>query len=100
MAERYYWIICKDPDTNKPYLIAGGDTEMSARQKGLESLSGIDFEVRELPTRDLSRASSMIRGKRLEDTRSLRAAKERLGHDRSLKRAVRKRQRRMARDVY
>lgn len=92
MRERYYWIICKDPDPPyKPFLIAGGATEMEARQKGLETLGGIDFEVRDLPTTNLSRASSIIRGKRLDDTHSLRQAKQKLGHERSLQRLKRRR---------
>ena len=89
-GQRYWWIICKDPDTGKPFLIAGGNTEEETRQKGMEMLGGIDFEVEDLPTRNLSRASSIIRGGRLEDTHSLRQAKERLGHDRSIKRMMRR----------
>jgi hypothetical protein len=88
---RYWWIICKDPDTGKPFLIAGGDTESEARQKGMEMLGGIDFEIRDLPTRNLARASSIIRGGRLEDTHDLRQAKEKLGHNRSLCKLMRKR---------
>lgn len=83
--------MCKDPDSGKPFLIAGGNTEEEARQKGLDMLSGIDFEIRPLPTRNLSTASAMIRGKRLEDTHSLKQASERLGHERSLRRLKRRR---------
>jgi len=98
--QRYYWLVAKDPDTGKPFLIAGGNTEEDARAKGIDMLSGIDFEIRSLPTRNLSRASSMIRGKRLEDTHDLRSAKERLGHERSADRMVRRRRlgRRLNRD--
>jgi hypothetical protein len=88
--ERFFWIICRDPDTGHPFLIAGGNSEMEARQKGMEALSGVNFEIRELPTRNLQRASSMIRGKRLDETHSLRAAKQRLGHDRSVARMRRR----------
>ena len=89
MAEsrrKYYWLVTSDPDTGKPYLIFGGNTEEEARQRGLDLLSGIDFEIRGLPTRNLATASSMIRGKRLDDTHSLHKASEKLGHDRSLRR--------------
>ncbi len=86
MGKNYYWLICADPDSGKPFLIAGGDTEEEARQKGLEMLGGIDFEIRKLPTRNLAQASSMIKGGRLEDTHSLKRASQRLGHDKSLKR--------------
>lgn len=90
----FYWILCKDPDTGRPFLIAGGDTEDEAREKGLSTLSGIDFEIRGLRTRNLAAASSMIRGKRLEDTRSLRTAREKIGHDRSVRRMMRRQGRR------
>ena len=91
--QRYYWLIAKDPDTGKPFLIAGGNTEDDARAKGIDMLAGIDFEIRSLPTRNLSRASAMVRGVRLEDTHDLRSAKERLGHDRSVQRMAERRRR-------
>lgn len=91
MRNKYYWLIAKDPDTGKIFLIAGGRHEEEARQKGLEMLAGIDFEIRALPTIDLQTASAMVRGKRLEATQSLREAKQRLGHDRSLERYKRRR---------
>lgn len=88
----YYWLVAKEPETGKPYLIAGGKTEEEARQKGLEMLSGqgIDFNIRRLPTIDIGRASSMLKGQRLEKTRSLKTATEKLGHDRTLKRRQRR----------
>lgn len=86
----YYWLICKDPDTGKIFLISGGKTEDEARQKGLETLSGIDFEIRALPTTDTATASQMVRGKRLEDTQSLSKARRRIGHQRSLNRFLRR----------
>ena len=64
-ARQYYWIVAHD-DTGKPYLIYGGVSEESARDKGIEMLSGIDFEIRKLPTRSLARASSLLKGNRLD----------------------------------
>lgn len=97
MARRdYYWLVCRDPDTGKPYLIKGGDSETEAREKGLEMLSGIDFEIKALPTRDTSAASAMIRGKRLEDTHDLRSARQKLGHERSIDRMRKRLRRRVA----
>ena len=90
MERLYYWLVARDPDTGRPFLIAGGDTEDQARQKGLECLQGIDFNIRGLHTRDMARASQIIRGKRLEETHSLTAAKQRLGHERSLARLHRR----------
>lgn len=84
-------MICRDPDTGKIFLIAGGNTEEEARQKGLEMLGGIDFEIKSLPTTNLQAASSMVRGKRLEDTHSLSRARQRIGHDKSLDRLKRRR---------
>lgn len=86
MREEYYWITAVDPETGKPYLIAGGRTEDEARQKGLETLGGLDFLIRKLPTTNLARASSLLKGDRLEKTKSLHKAAERLGHERSLDR--------------
>jgi len=84
--EEYYWLTAKDEETGKPYLIAGGVNEEEARQKGLEMLSGLDFRIRKLPTRNLQRASSLLKGNRLEKTHSLHKAAERLGHERSVRR--------------
>ena len=87
----YYWIVSKDPETGKPYLIFGSDKdEATARQKGLEMLGGVDFEIKRYPTRDLATASAYLRGKRLEQSGSLGVAGKRIGHDRSLRRMRRK----------
>lgn len=83
---KYYWIRATEPGTGKPYLIFGGVTEEQARQKGLEELGGLDFQIVPLPTRNLSAASAFVRGKRLEETHSLRRASQRIGHNRSLRR--------------
>ena len=88
---KYYWLITRDPETGKPFLIAGGNTEQECREKGLEMLGGLDFEIRGLYTRNLARASSMVRGERLEDTHSLKTASERIGHERSLNRYMKRR---------
>ena len=88
----YYWLLCQSEE-GKPFLIAGGDTEDAARSKGLECLGGIDFETRRLPTRNLARASAMIRGVRLEETHSLKRASQRLGHTKSVRRMLERRSR-------
>jgi len=87
----YYWIVSRDPATGKPYLIFGSDKdEADARQRGLEMLGGVDFEIKRYPTRDLATASAYLRGKRLEQSGSLGVAGKRIGHDKSLKRLRRK----------
>jgi hypothetical protein len=84
----YYWLVCSD--SGKKFVIYGGLTEDDARAKGLEELSGINFEIRRLPTRDRDAASAYIRGKRLEETHSLKKASQRLGHEKSIARLHRK----------
>ena len=90
VSRRYYfWLVTQD-ENGRPYLIFGGNNEEEARQKGLEMLGGLDFEIKRLPTRDKATASSYLKGNRLEQTHSLKAAGRRVGHDRSLKRLKRK----------
>jgi hypothetical protein len=88
MTTRYYWwIVSHDPDTGRPYLIFGSDkSEENCRQHGLEILGNVDFEIKRYPTRDISRASSLYRGSRLDTTHSLKEASRRIGHDKSIKR--------------
>ena len=90
--QKHYWLVCSD-ENSRPYLVYGGRTEDEARHKGLEILGGIDFEVKMYPTSNLAAASSMHKGKRLEDTHSLGKASQRLGHDRSLRRDQRRKAR-------
>jgi len=81
----YWWIVSHDPDTKKPYLIFGSEkSEDECRQRGMELLGGLDFEVKRLGTRSLSKASSLLKGNRLEQTHSLKEASKRLGHDKSV----------------
>ena len=68
-----------------------GVTEEEARQKGLEMLGGLNFEIKRYPTRDLAKASSFLRGKRLEQSQSLSEAGRRIGHTKSLRRLHRRR---------
>ncbi len=84
-TKQYYWLVTKD-DTGKVFLIYGATDEESARQKGLEMLSGDDFEIKRLPTRNLAMASSLYKGNKLEQTHSLKEASKRLGHEKSLRR--------------
>ena len=90
MRKYYYWIVtCSE---NRPYLVFGGADEEESRRKGLELLGGLDFEIKRYPTRDLGTASAFYRGKRLDDTHSLRESSRRIGHDRSIDRLKRRRQ--------
>lgn len=92
---RYYFWLTARGDDGKPYLIFGSDkSEEQARQKGIEMLPNVDFEIKRLPTRDLDSASSMVRGNRLETTHSLKEASQRQGHIKTIlrdrKRKIRK----------
>lgn len=90
MSEKFhYWLSATDPETHKPYLVYGcpaKEGEPGARARGIELLGGLDFEIKRLPTRDLGKASSMWKGKRLEQTHNLGRAGQRLGHIKSLRR--------------
>ena len=91
----YYWIYGRDTSNmgdGKPFLLYGGENETECRQKGMEMLSGLDFQIKKLATRDISTASRMLKYGKLEKSHSLREAKQRLGHDRSVRRANRRRQ--------
>lgn len=83
--EDYWWIVANDPDTGKLFLIAGGRNEDECRQKGFEMLPGTDFKIKMLPTRNLQRASALLKGNRLEETKNLHQASQRIGHEKSVK---------------
>lgn len=90
MSRRYYfWIVASDE--GKPYLLFGGNSEQEARQKGMEMLAGLNFDIKRYPTRDQGTASAYLRGKRLEQTHSLKESGKRIGHNKSLKRLKRRR---------
>lgn len=90
MPKQYWWIVSQD-ESGKPYLIFGSAvSESEARQKGLEMLAGMDFTIKQFPTRDLGAASAFLRGKRLEHGEGLRKSSQRIGHEKSLKRDLKK----------
>ena len=102
MAKQYHlWIVARDPDTRKPWLIYGAPDfgsnggEDAARQKGIEMLGGLNFDIKRYPTSNLAQASSYYRGKRLERGDGLKAATERVGHERSVARRIAARRRRL-----
>jgi len=80
----YYWITTQNE--SQPILLYGGLTESEAREKGLEMLSGTDFQIKRLPTRDIGAASAYIRGKRLEATHDIHESTRRIGHERTVRR--------------
>ena len=89
----YYWLKCMD-SSGKMYLVFGSDRDESdARTRGIELLGGADFEIKRLPTRNLQKASSLCKGHRLEETHSITKASEKIGHEKSLRRQLKKRKR-------
>jgi len=96
MARQYhFWIATRD-ETGKPYLIYGcsdRDGESVARDKGIDMLGGLNFEIKRYPTSNLAQASSFHRGKRLESGEGLRASTQRLGHEKSIARRLERRRR-------
>jgi len=96
MRNYHFWIVSHDPDTGKPYLIYGcpdRDGESACREKGIEMLGGLDFNIARYPTSNLAQASSYHRGKRLENGEGLRASTQRLGHEKSVARRLERRRR-------
>lgn len=94
MRQYHYWIVSKEPETGKTFLIYGcpdRDGESVARNKGMEMLGGLDFEIKRYPTSNLAEASAYHRGKRLERGEGLRMSTQRLGHEKSLARLRRRR---------
>ncbi len=88
MRQYHFWIATRD-EAGKSYLIYGcpdRDGESACRDKGIEMLGGLDFEIKRYPTRNLAEASAFYRGKRLERGDGLKAATQRLGHEKSVAR--------------
>jgi hypothetical protein len=87
MTDYHYWIVAESD--GKPYLLyacPGREGEETARRRGFELLGGLDFKIFRYNTRNLSKASSLYRGGRLDTTHSLKEASRRIGHDKSVKR--------------
>lgn len=77
----YWWLVAREPQTGRTFLIFGSEeSEEDARSKGLEMLCGLDFDIKPLPTRNQARASSLLKGYKLEKSHSLKDASRRLGH--------------------
>jgi len=99
MRQYHLWLVTRDPDTGRPYLIYGapdfgsGGGEDECRSKGIEMLGGLNFEIKRYPTRNLAEASAFHRGKRLESGEGLHASTQRLGHEKSITRRLARRRR-------
>jgi len=93
MRSYHWWIYGSDPATSKPFLLYGARSESECRQKALEMLSGLDFKMKRLPTRDITAASRMIRGHKLDKTHNITRSMRKLGHGKTMKRIQDKRRR-------
>lgn len=81
---RYYWVTYQYSG-GKSGLFGPFSTEDEAREVGLNN-GLIDFDIKLFPTKDQARASQLVKGKRLNDGEGIEKASERLGHERSLRR--------------
>lgn len=92
MPREYHWWIGAVSDDGKQVLIYGAPDRGSAggedmaRSRAFEMLSGMDFELRKLPTRNMGTASALWRGKRLAQGEGLQASLQRQTHERGLSR--------------
>ena len=85
--KRMYWWICARDETGKRYLIFGSDRdETDARTKGLEILGGMDFTLKQFPTREISSASRMMKFGILDKSHDLKGSTQRMGHTKSIRR--------------
>ena len=105
MVRQYHWWVGTiDPEDGKPYLIYGAPDrgsdggEDAERVKGMETLGGLDFELKRLPTRDRGAASAMWKGDRLARGDGLHTSTRRLGHERGIALARRREARRRNRE--
>lgn len=81
VPHKCYWIVTNDGTGHNQTLIFGSDvSEEDARLKGLQDLPGIDFVIKPLRTRNLARASSLLKGEKLDRYHDLSKATERLHH--------------------
>lgn len=84
--KQYWWLVATD-DSGEDTLIFGSEiSEDDARRQGLTMLPGINFEIKQFPTRDLGTASAMYKGKKLKEGHSLVNAKRHLVHEKGLER--------------
>ena len=88
MPEYHYWLTARDPESGKPYLIYGctaREGEQTARERGIEMLGNLDFNIKRLATRNQATASQIVKGGKLEKTHSLHESSRRIGHSKSLR---------------
>jgi len=96
MKQYHFWIAAASE--GKPYLIYGcpdRDGESVCRNKGIEMLGGLNFEIKRYPTRNLAEAARFHKGHRLETGEGLKRSTQRLGHEKSIERLKSQRRRRL-----
>ena len=74
---QYYWVV--GLSQGRAIVLGPYKDEDAANSRGIERLEG-DFEVIALPTRNESRATRMLKSKRLDDGSTLSEALKRIGH--------------------
>ena len=76
-SETHYWITATYQ--GKDILIYGGASYYEAEQKGNQELPCM-FDIIALPTSDIGRASRMVKGQKLEQTRNIDESLKNLRH--------------------
>ncbi len=77
-GKQYYYIITKAG--GELFVLGPYNSENEARQKGFEKLSGILYDIKKYPTRDLSRATRMAKYGRFDDDDDMDALGARAKH--------------------
>jgi len=75
---KWWWITAKRGD-GRDILIFGGASEEEANRRGYEKLA-VPFEITELPTKDITAASRMIKGRRIDTGLGIDKSMEKLSH--------------------
>lgn len=66
----YYWLITVSPTSAKPLLLGPYGSEQEAQQIGFDKVGGA-FDIAALKTRDVGRASQILRAQRASTSRRL-----------------------------
>ena len=80
IGPKYYWVV--GLAEGRPVIFGPYRDEDTATNMGIEKVEG-DFKVIPLPTRNESRATRMLKGKKLENGSTISEALERVSHQSS-----------------
>ena len=75
----YYWVLTVHKETGRPIILGAYATEEDANKIGFEKLDG-SFEVIPLDTKDVNKATKMLKYRRFSQTARLEEALKRAKH--------------------